>query len=129
MYVLIYIFIVTFYLFVLLTAFISLVFTTKMYICTDLTFSCVCFVQDEGTFQMKPEPREFLARMGSKAAKDLHYRDMWAFVTVHGGESHFIQQNLNKIKRSVIQTTPYLDWSTVKSLGTPLYLIMYKKVI
>ncbi|XP_037086443.1 LOW QUALITY PROTEIN: protein O-linked-mannose beta-1,2-N-acetylglucosaminyltransferase 1-like [Pollicipes pollicipes] len=52
----------------------------------------VLVIKDEGTFQLKQPARELLTRLGSQAAADLAWRDMWAMVVIKGGkvlgESH-----------------------------------------
>ena len=41
--------------------------------------------QDEGTFHLKNEAKQVLTELGSESAQSLYWRDMWAFVTIKGG--------------------------------------------
>ena len=41
-------------------------------------------IKDEGTFQLRTPARQLLARLGSKMAKMVGWRDMWAMVLVKG---------------------------------------------
>ena len=42
-------------------------------------------IKDEGTFQLRTPARELLARLGSKVASMVGWRDTWAMVLVKGG--------------------------------------------
>ena len=42
-------------------------------------------IKDEGTFQLRTPARELLARLGSKVASMVGWRDTWAMVVVKGG--------------------------------------------
>ena len=46
----------------------------------------VMAIKDEGTFQLRSAARESLTRLGSQHATKMGWRDMWALVTVKGGE-------------------------------------------
>ncbi|RUS90151.1 hypothetical protein EGW08_002118, partial [Elysia chlorotica] len=56
-------------------------------------------VKDEGSFQLKKPARDFLTSLGSEEIANIWYRDMWAFVTIKGGnkigEKHSKAPNLN----------------------------------
>ncbi|XP_040578926.1 protein O-linked-mannose beta-1,2-N-acetylglucosaminyltransferase 1 [Lepeophtheirus salmonis] len=43
-------------------------------------------IKDEGTFQMKNPTREIFARLGSKRAYNMGWRDMWGFVAIKKGK-------------------------------------------
>ena len=44
----------------------------------------VMAIKDEGTFQLRSQGRESLARLGSQWAGKIGWRDMWAMVTIKG---------------------------------------------
>lgn len=42
--------------------------------------------QDEGSFQLKSDARQYLKDMGSENIENLAFRDTWAFITKKGGK-------------------------------------------
>ncbi|XP_061192608.1 protein O-linked-mannose beta-1,2-N-acetylglucosaminyltransferase 1-like [Saccostrea echinata] len=43
-------------------------------------------IKDEGSFQLKPEARAVLGKMGSVTVEKLTFRDMWIFICFKGGK-------------------------------------------
>lgn len=41
--------------------------------------------QDEGSFQLRSDARQYLKDMGSENIENLAFRDTWAFITKKGG--------------------------------------------
>ncbi|KAF6216496.1 hypothetical protein GE061_000838 [Apolygus lucorum] len=60
-------------------------------------------IKDEGTFQLKAAARALLARLGSRHAQGLSWRDMWAMVTQKGGKVY---------GESYSKSTAFSSWGT-----------------
>jgi len=75
-------------------------------LCKLVNLQCVVFYgwhvsKDEGSFQLRIEAREQLARLGSDWAMELGWRDMWVFVARKGGNQlylNFILFTTNEIR-------------------------------
>ena len=47
-------------------------------------------LQDEGSFHLKSEARQYLKEMGSEKVENLAFRDTWAFIAKKGGNNLLI---------------------------------------
>ncbi|CAI8053573.1 Protein O-linked-mannose beta-1,2-N-acetylglucosaminyltransferase 1 [Geodia barretti] len=57
----------------------------------------MCFaILDEGTFSLNDDARSALGAVGSRLAKSLSWRDMWALVVVKGGEGGVVGEDVGK---------------------------------
>ncbi|ODM98947.1 Protein O-linked-mannose beta-1,2-N-acetylglucosaminyltransferase 1 [Orchesella cincta] len=71
-------------------------------------------IKDEGTFQMKHNAREALAKMGSERAKNLGWRDMWAMVTRKGESS--LKIPIKALAEQYSKSTEFHSWGAPVSL-------------